>query len=122
MFEKEFKDLINNHALHKKRDTVEVSRVAIEKTLRSFNNFNIPTLLLYKIMYQWSLKNKIRYWYMAIELNYLKSVQKLLPLKQIGQIKFYQQNVGTTAALLDLKEAESFLFKKSQKLYEWFLK
>lgn len=122
MLEKEFKDLLNNHIIRKKQDTVEVSRVGIDKTLKSADSFKIITLLLYKLMYKWSTKNKIRYWYMAIEPNYLKSLQKLFPCRQIGHIKFYQPNTATTAALLDLKKAKSFLFKVDRKLCEWFIK
>ncbi|MBU4369400.1 GNAT family N-acetyltransferase [Patescibacteria group bacterium] len=122
MLEKEFKDLLNNHIIRKQRDTVEVSRISIDKILRSTGSFNIITMLLYKLMYRWSIKNKIRYWYMAIEPNYLKLLQKFFPCKQIGDIKFYQPNTATTAALLDLKEAEVFLLRVNQKLYEWFLK
>jgi len=121
MLEKEFKDLLDNHTIRKKRDTVEVSRVAIDKTLRG-KSFNLIILLLYKFMYRWSLKNGIRYWYMVIEPNYLKSLQSLFPCKQIGRVKFYQPNSTTTAALLDLREAEDFLFRKNRKLYEWFTK
>jgi len=120
MLEKEFKDLINNHAIRKEKDTVEISRTAIDKTFRR-QGFNLINLL-FKLMYKWSIKNGIKYWYMAIESNYLKSLQNLFPCKQIGRIKFYQPNTATTAALLDLKEAEDFLLKVNPKLYEWFIK
>jgi len=59
---------------------------------------------------------------MAIEPDYLKSLQKLFPCKQIGNVKFYQSHTATTAALIDLKEAEISLSKVNRKLYEWFIK
>ena len=125
MLEKEFKDLLDNHTIRKERDTIEVSRVAINKTSNfadSIDGVNIISALLYKLMYKWSKKNRIRYWYMAIEPHYLKSLQELFSCKQIGKIKFYQPEIPTAAALLDLKETELFLHKKNKKLYNWFQK
>lgn len=125
MLEKEFKELVPNHIIIKK-NAVEVSRVAIDNSLRNMsnfkNNYNTPFLLLLKIMYQWSVKNKIRYWYITIKPDFLKSLQKLFPWKQIGKIKYYQPKVATTAAMLDLKEAENFVFRNNRKLFEWFTK
>jgi len=123
MLEREFKNLLTHtgYVIRKKKDTVEVSRVVINKNFRSANNFN-TIWLLFKAMYWWSVKNKTRYWYMVIELNYLKFLQRLFPLKQIGGIKYYQPNVATAAALLDLREAERFVYNTNRNLHKWFTK
>lgn len=126
MIEREFKDLLQNHTIRKERDTVELSRAAINKSFRGVSNFknsfNIPTMLLYKVIYQWSIRNKIRYWYITIEPEFLKTLQKLFPWKEIGEIKYYQPQVAATAAVLDLREAEKFVRNKNQKLFELFTK
>jgi acyl homoserine lactone synthase len=112
MLEEVFKDLLpENYSLRKEKDTVEISRVAIDQPFRSSNNSEIIKLLLFKLMYQWSIKNEIRYWYMTLQPDYLKSIQKLFPCKQIGKVKFYQPGVASVAALLDLREAEVFVQK-----------
>jgi len=120
MLEEEFKDLLSeDYLLHKKQNAVEISRLVIKKTFRLNQGFQIR-MLLYKSMYQWSIKNDVRYWYMVVDTRYLRSLQKLFPCRQIGKIKFYQPNLPTVAALLDLREAEQFVSRKNWELYKWF--
>ncbi len=119
MLEHEFRDLIENSPIRKSKDTVEISRLAIEKSLRMGYEFQTG-MLLYRIMYNWSLDHKVRYWYMAVNLRYLRSLQKLFPCKSIGQAKSYQSGIPTVAALLDLREAEKFLENKAPLFYKWF--
>ncbi|MEM5810074.1 MAG: acyl-homoserine-lactone synthase [Candidatus Aenigmatarchaeota archaeon] len=107
MLEEIFKDLIpNDYIFRKGKDSAEISRLAIDHQFRIISDSEIIKMLLFKIMYHWSLRNKIRFWYMCIDVGYLKSIQKLFPCKQIGEIKLYQSGTASTAALVDLREAE----------------
>lgn len=121
MIEEVFKDLIpKNYTLRRGKDTVEISRLLIDQPFRYTNDSEIIKMLLFKTIYHWSLKNRIRFWYMSIEVEYLKSIQKIFPCKQIGEIKFYQPGTASTVALLDLREAETFVAKTNPELYNWF--
>jgi len=121
MLEKEFKDLLDeSYSVQKEKNTGEISRLAIKKDLRLTHGFQI-SIVLYKLMYHWSLENKMRYWYMVVDTKYLKSLQRLFPCRKIGKVKFYQPNLPTTVAILDLREAEKEVFKKSPELYNWFV-
>jgi len=121
--EKEFTDLLDpNYCIRKEKDTVEISRLAVKKELRGRQESATKiSMLLYKIMYQWAVKNGVRYWYMVVETDYLKVLQMFFPCKSIGPVKEYQPNVSSVAALLDIREAESIVSKTNPALYSWFV-
>lgn len=122
MVEEVFIDLIKNYNLSKKEeDIIEISRLGVRKEYRNSTSFGRIDLLLCKLIYFWSLENKIRYWLMVVRTEYLNSIRNILPCNQIGDIKYYQKGVGTIAAIIDLREAENHILKENPSLYKWFL-
>lgn len=120
MAEENFRDLIDGGNFTKEIDMIEISRLGIYKEYRNSIFFGNIDMLLYKMIYLWSLKNNIRYWFMVVRPEYLESIKKILPCKQISEIKYYQETVGTTAAVIDLREAENYVLRENPSLYEWF--
>jgi len=120
MIEENFKDLIEGSDFSKKNDMIEISRLGAAKEYRNSENFGRIDILLCKYIYFWSLENNMRYWLMVVRPEYLNSIKNILPCRQIGPIKYYQKNIGTTAAIIDLRAAESYLLKENPALYKWF--
>jgi len=123
MLKKEFADLLNpNYCIREEKDAVEISRLAVKSDTRgNQGNSAKVSMLLYKAMYQWAIRNGVRYWYMVVETKFLKSLQAFFPCKVISTTKEYQPNVSSVAALLDIREAESIVSKTNPALYSWFV-
>ena len=125
MLENEFKDLLTKSdlvTLHARKDeAAEISRLVLEKKLRNRYLSFWLRILLYRTIYQWSLKHEIRYWYMVVSSRFLKHLQKLFPCRSIGISKEYNKGHGVTvAAVLDLREAEKKIQREHPNLYRWF--
>ncbi len=73
MLESEFRAcLLPNCQIRKERDTVEITRLAIDPTLTE-KGLSIRLMqVLFKGVYQWSMHNEIRYLYMVVEKRFLR--------------------------------------------------
>ncbi len=123
MIEKEFRELVRGIQIRKDNETVEISRLAILPDLRKSREGFRVAMLLYKVLYQWSIMNGFRYWYMVVEKRYLKVLQSYgFPCQQISLIKEYQPGVSSLVAMLDLRKAEGKVKKGNPELFKWFTK
>jgi acyl homoserine lactone synthase len=73
MIESEFRPcLLPNYEIRKERDTVEITRLALDPTLTD-KGLSIRLMqVLFKGVYQWSMRNETRYLYMVIEKRFLR--------------------------------------------------
>jgi acyl homoserine lactone synthase len=73
MLESEFRAcLLPNCEIRKERDTVEITRLAIDPTLTD-KGLSIRLMqILFKGVYQWSMQNEIRFLYMVVEKRFLR--------------------------------------------------
>ena len=73
MIESEFSPcLLPNYEIRKSRDTVEITRLALDPTLTD-KGLSIRLMqVLFKGVYQWSMQNDVRYLYMVIEKRFLR--------------------------------------------------
>ncbi|HEY6872560.1 MAG TPA: acyl-homoserine-lactone synthase [Geobacteraceae bacterium] len=127
MLEKEFPYLLSQHnKIRKENDTIEISRLCVAPEARNeklAGNFGVHSvsMMLYKGVYHWCLKNKIRYLYLVVE----EKIYRLLcargfPCKLIGEAKVMPDGVIAVAAMLDWREFEETSKIKRSKMFAWF--
>lgn len=127
MMEKEFPYLLKqNYEVRKENDTVEISRLCVApeaRTEKSSGNFGVHSvsMMLYKGVYHWCLKNSVRYLYLVVE----EKVYRLLcargfPCKLVGDPKVMPDGVVAVAAMLDWREFEDISMIKRPKMFAWF--
>lgn len=76
---------------------------------------------LYKIMGQWSIVNKRRFWYAVAEKRFIRALRhQSFPFSIIGEGKLYKGAV-TYPAALDLEDAYKGLIRRDQDVYKWFI-
>lgn len=76
---------------------------------------------LYKIMGQWSIVNKRRFWYAVAEKRFIRALRhQSFPFTIIGQGKLYKGAL-THPAALDLEDAYKGLIQRDQDVYKWFV-
>jgi acyl homoserine lactone synthase len=127
MIEKEFLSLVDpRHAIRKESDTIELSRLCVapksrkDKVAGNFGMYYI-SMLLFKGVYQWCLKNHTRHLYAVTE----HKIYKLLclrgfPCSLIGDPYVMPDGVIAVAFIVDLREWEAKHTAKSPKLFNWF--
>lgn len=73
MIESEFRPcLLPDYEIRKERDTVEITRLALDPTLTD-KGLSIRLMqVLFKGVYQWSMQNEVRYLYMVVEKRFLR--------------------------------------------------
>ena len=127
MMEKEFPYLLKEgYKVRKESDTIEISRLCVAPEARnekSSGNFGVHSvsMMLYKGVYQWSLKNGIRFIYLVVE----EKVYRLLcargfPCKLVGESVVMPDGVIAVAAMLDWREFEEINIIKRPKMFAWF--
>jgi len=127
MLEKEFSSLIEiNHKIRKEYDTVEVSRLCIAPEARNeiiSSNLGIHniSMLLYKGVYHWCIRNNIRYLYLVVEYKIYRLLKaKGFPCKPIGEPQTMHDGVIAVAAMMDWKEFEMLNAVKRPRMLRWF--
>ncbi len=127
MLEHIFSDLIGPmHLLKKKRDTAEITRLCISPEARKnkiMGNFGVNniSMFLYKGVFHWCKKNKIRFLYLVVEDKILRLLNaKGFPCNPIGEPKRMPDGVDAVAALMDWEEFRNNNIVKRPKLIEWF--
>lgn len=128
MLEHEFPFLVKEGStIRKQNDVVEVSRLCVDIEARSetfSGNFGVHTtsLLLYKGVYHWCLKNRKNYLYLVVEKKILKLLcAKGFPCKLIGEPKVMPDGVVTVAAMLSWREFEEISLVRTWNMKSWFV-
>lgn len=127
MIEKEFLSIVDkHHAIRKESDTIELSRLCVAPKSRKnkvAGNFGMHyiSMLLFKGVYQWCLKNHTRHLYAVTE----HKIYKLLclrgfPCSLIGAPYVMPDGVIAVAFIVDLREWETKHTDKNPKLFNWF--
>lgn len=127
MMEKEFPYLLKqSYEIRKESDTVEISRLCVEPGARIekiSGNFGVHyvSMILYKGVYHWCLKNNIRYLYLVVEEKvYRLLCAKGFPCNLIGEPRVMPDGVIAVAAMLDWREFEKISEMKRPKMLTWF--
>jgi acyl homoserine lactone synthase len=122
MLESEFSScLLPNCEIRKERDTVEITRLAIDPTLTD-RGLSIRLMqVLFKGVYQWSMQNEIRFLYMVVEKRFLRvlrgmgftceAVSPAVSLPPAGALSI--------AALLDWKQFHDICPQKQPTFFRW---
>lgn len=126
MCETIFRDLLSDDDRDvlraRKKETAEISRLALKKELRGKVRGFLLTLSLFKEIYKWSRHNNTRYLYMVSTQKTLRYFQALFPLKNIGHPKKYHaEHAVSAASVLDLREAEETIGQRLPNFYKWFV-
>lgn len=127
MLEKEFLSLVNPiYRLRKEDDTAEISRLCIAPEVRKevisgfFGRYTL-SMLLYKSVYHWSIRNQIRYLYMVVEDRIYRLLHaRGFPCRLIGDPKMMPDGVIAVAAILDWEEFEILNRVKRPAMWGWF--
>ena len=118
MINKEFEGLLDISQL--KDNSMELSRLSSSDNVNSFKKFT-ALLLMYRKLYGFMISKNLRYCYIVVTKQYLKTIKKIFPFKKVGQVRRYDSDNLTVAAVLDLRFLEDF-FEKDEKLFSWFIK
>lgn len=115
MIEKEFADLVSeSHKIRKNRDTFEVTRFGVKKSVRNKVK-GMASLALYKGLYLFSLINNMRYMYIVVDRVMMFNLKiKGVPCKRLGHIKKNPDGCRSMGAIVDLREFEEKMKPKSQ--------
>jgi len=127
MLEREFSMLVDEqYQLRKEMDTVEVSRLCVapearnERLINNSGTHNI-SMLLYKGVYHWCIKNNIRYLYLVVEYKIYRLLRaKGFPCRLIGQPVTMPDGVLAVAAIMDWREFEALNIVKRPAMIDWF--
>jgi acyl homoserine lactone synthase len=122
MLESEFRAcLLPNCEIRKERDTVEITRLALDPTLTD-KGLSIRLMqVLFKGVYQWSMQNEVRYLYMVVEKRFLRvlrgmgfsceAISPAVSLPPAGELSI--------AALLDWKQFHETCPQKQPSFFQW---
>ena len=127
MLEREFSMLVDGeYHIRKEMDTVEVSRLCVaeearnERLVSNSGTYNI-SMLLYKGVYHWCIKNDIRYLYLVVEYKIYRLLRaKGFPCRLIGQIVTMPDGVLAVAAIMDWREFEALNTSRKPSMMRWF--
>lgn len=123
MLEEDLAALVpKNFRFLKRDDSVELTRLTTLPVTGKENlaSKRILAVLLYKAIYQWSLLNKVRYLYFAVEEHYLKLLTRMgFPCELIGQPKELSPGVRSMAVMLDWDKFYDKNFKWRPDFLSW---
>jgi acyl homoserine lactone synthase len=127
MMEKEFPYLLqDDYEIQKKSDTAEISRLCVDpgaRTEKITGNFGVHyvSMILYKGVYHWCLKNNVRYLYLVVEEKvYRLLCAKGFPCDLIGEPRVMPDGVVAVAAMLDWKRFEETNELRRPNMLAWF--
>jgi acyl homoserine lactone synthase len=122
MIESEFSPcLLPNYEIRKERDTVEITRLALDPTLVG-KGLSIRLMqILFKGVYQWSIQNDVRYLYMVIEKRFLRVLRGMgFPCEAISPaVSLPPAGALSIAAVLDWKEFHVTCPEKQPSFFRW---
>lgn len=127
MLENDFLSLVDpEHKIRKEADTVEVSRLCVVPEARNdviSGNFGVHsiTMLLYKGIYHWCMKNYVRYLYLVVEHKiYRLLCARGFPCQLLGKPALMPDGVVAVAAIMDWRVFEQINETKRQEMLKWF--
>lgn len=128
MLEKEFSVMVGRgYTIRKTPDTVEVSRLCVapearrDRLVASFGVGSL-SLLLYKGVYQWSLRHAVRFLYLVVETKIYRLLRSQgFPCEAIGNPVSMPDGVSAVAALLDWNKFEERTREVRPDLFHWFV-
>ena len=127
MLEQEFPYLLKKgYEIRRKEDTAEISRLCVEPGARNeriAGNFGMHSvsMILYKGVYHWCIKNYIRYLYLVVEEKvYRLLCAKGFPCNLVGESRIMPDGVIAVAAMLDWKKFEEINNLKRPNMLKWF--
>lgn len=122
MIESEFRPcLLPNCEIRKERDTVEITRLALDPTLTD-KGLSIRFMqVLFKGVYQWSMHNDVRYLYMVIEKRFLRVLRGMgFSCEAISPaVSLPPAGALSIAAVLDWKQFHETCPQKQPAFFQW---
>lgn len=122
MLESEFRScLLPNCEIRKERDTVEITRLALDPTLAD-KGLSIRLMqVLFKGVYQWSMQNEVRYLYMVVEKRFLRVLRGMgFSCEAISPaVSLPPAGALSIAALLDWKQFHETCPQKQPSFFQW---
>lgn len=129
MLEREFSYLVDpDHEIRKENDTAEVSRLCVSSEARTVSvrgNLGIHSLsmLLCKGIYQWCIRNGVRYIYIVVDYKiYRLFSARGFPCRPVGKRVVMPDGCVAMAANVDFVELISLNISKRPELVEWFIR
>jgi len=125
MLDKDFADMLNGHPLpYRGQAAVELSRLGILPSMEDKKKSRRVAMLLYRGLYEWSLRNAVRYWYLVSTERYISSLRRRLriPVTQLGKTLETDDGERYHAAMIDLKEARRSMGLIRYIAFRWFLR
>jgi acyl homoserine lactone synthase len=122
MLENDFGALLHEgYAIRKKRDTAEITRLAVNPDIRDAKLSSQIMLGILKGIYQWAVENEIRYYYLEVEQRFLRALRMLgFPCEPIGPVvKLPPAGAGAVAALYDMVRFDDENMQKRPGFLEW---
>lgn len=122
MIEREFRPCLHSNCeIRKERDTVEITRLAIDPMLMD-KGLSIRLMqVLFKGVYQWSMQNEVRYLYMVIEKRFLRVLRGMaFPCEAISPaVSLPPAGALSIAAMLDWKKFHETCPQKLPSFFQW---
>jgi N-acyl-L-homoserine lactone synthetase len=122
MIESEFRPcLLPNCEIRKERDTVEITRLALDPTLTD-KGLSIRLMqVLFKGVYQWSMQNEARFLYMVIEKRFLRVLRGMgFSCEAISPaVSLPPAGTLSIAAVLDWKQFHETCPQKQPSFFQW---
>lgn len=122
MIESEFKPcLLPDYEIRKERDTVEITRLALDPTLTD-KGLSIRLMqVLFKGVYQWSMQNEVRYLYMVVEKRFLRVLRGMgFSCEAISPaVSLPPAGTLSIAAVLDWKNFHETCPQKQPSFFQW---
>lgn len=122
MIESEFRPcLLPNCEIRKERDTVEITRLALDPTLTD-KGLSIRFMqVLFKGVYQWSMENEVRYLYMVVEKRFLRVLRGMgFSCEAISPaVSLPPAGALSIAAVLDWEQFHETCPQKQPSFFQW---
>jgi len=121
MIDSEFADLTTDEQrIQKSPDMAEITRLCVQKKGRKADYLLRVSNLLYKGIYFWSLKMKIRHLVMVVDNRYYRLLRFTgIPVRTVGNFIVMPDSVKAAVISLDLDEFREVAIEKSPKFYYW---
>lgn len=122
MLESDFRAcLLPNYEVRKAPDTVEITRFAVDPTLLDKGLSNRLMQVLLKGVYQWSIKNDVRYLYMVVEKRFLRALRGMgLTCEAVSPaVSLPPAEALSIAAVLDWGQFQHTCPKTQPAFYHW---
>jgi acyl homoserine lactone synthase len=122
MLESEFRAcLLPNCEIRKAPDTVEITRLAVDPTLLDKGLSNRLMQVLFKGVYQWSMKNDVRYLYMVVEKRFLRVLRAMgFTCEAVSPaVSLPPAEALSIAAVLDWDQFHHTCPQKQPAFYHW---